>query len=96
MYGTWARCRPGGEVAFPGRAGENNDMNSTDPPFTTGLPSEWDEDTRAVMNKLMYGTPVPPEIYERIRKRAEAIRERMYREHGLSDMAAELTDRDGE
>jgi hypothetical protein len=71
-------------------------METNDRPPDWGLPSHWDEETQAVMNKLMHGIPVPPELYERIRARAEKITERSYREHGRSDTAAELTDRDGE
>ena len=51
---------------------------------------EWDEETRAVMNKVMYGTPVPPEIYERIRARAEKITQEIYEKHGLLDIAVDL------
>lgn len=51
---------------------------------------ELEADTKAVIDKLMYGTPIPPEIYDRIRKKAEEITERVYREHGLLDIAVDL------
>lgn len=67
-------------------------------PFALDLTPEEEEDTRAVIEKLMTGKPLDPEVYRRIRERADRISEEVYRKHGLLDIAVDLIReaRDGE
>ena len=44
-------------------------------------------DAEAVIDSLETGKPLPAEIATRIRARAEKITQRVYREHGLVDIA---------
>jgi len=43
-------------------------------------------DTRAVMEHLTTGTPLPPEIARRVRERAERITEEIRQTHGVLDI----------
>ena len=45
-----------------------------------------DSDTRAVIDSVMTGKPLDPEAAQRIHQTAKAIRERVFREHGLVDI----------
>ena len=53
----------------------------------TGLPPDLQEDTKAVIEFMMTGRPLDPEIAKRIRDRGDRIREEVFREHGLLDIA---------
>jgi hypothetical protein len=50
------------------------------------LDHETDPDTRAVIDSVMTGKPLAPEAAQRIHEKARAIRERVFREHGLVDI----------
>ena len=54
-------------------------------------------DGDALIKSLMNGAPLDPVIAKRIREKAEQITDRVYREHGLLDIAVpavrELRDR---
>jgi hypothetical protein len=50
------------------------------------LPTELDADTQAVLRKLATGVPLDPEIYRRVRERADRIRDEMHRRCGLLDI----------
>jgi hypothetical protein len=50
------------------------------------LPLEKDPDTQAVIEKLMTGKPLDPEIYQRIRAEAAKVTEDVYRKYGLLDI----------
>jgi hypothetical protein len=67
---------------------ENIGMNtSTSPlPLAGAVPPELDEDTRAVIEKLMTGKPLNPDVYKRIRDRADRIRDEVFQKHGLLDI----------
>jgi hypothetical protein len=43
-------------------------------------------DEEAVIASFLTGKPLDPEIARRIHERAKAIRDRVYREHGLVDI----------
>lgn len=49
-------------------------------------PEELEADTKAVMEFLITGKPIDPEIARRIRERGDRIREEIYAEHGLLDI----------
>ena len=53
----------------------------------TIVPPDVAADADAVIESLDTGKPLDPEIARRIRERAEKITQRVYREHGLLDIA---------
>jgi hypothetical protein len=68
---------------------------STEPPtidFPIGeiLPLEKDPDTQALIEKLMTGKPLEPEVYRRIRAAGERATEEYARRNGITNIAAEL------
>jgi hypothetical protein len=59
----------------------------SDPPSTIDIPPlEDDPDTQAVIQKLLTGKPLDPQVYRRIREEAARISEEVYRKHGLLDV----------
>lgn len=56
-------------------------------PFALDLTPEEEADTQAVIEKLMTGKPLDPEVYRRIRERADQISDEVYRQHGLLDIS---------
>jgi hypothetical protein len=52
----------------------------------TGLPSELESDTKAVLELMMTGKPLDPEVAQRIRARGDRIREETFQKHGLLDI----------
>jgi hypothetical protein len=73
-----------------GRDEDNTTMNAkpTTAPSPIGeiFSFENDPDTLAVIEKLMTGKPLDPEVYRRIRAEAARISEEVYRKHGLLDI----------
>jgi len=62
-------------------------MNTDEPvPFADVIPPELEADTRAVIEMLTTGKPLEPETLRRIRERADAVREEIFRKHGLLDI----------
>lgn len=60
-------------------------------PTTTAPAADWmtpelEADTRAVIEKLTTGRPVPPEVADRIREGAARIRDALVRAHGRLDI----------
>ena len=45
-----------------------------------------ESDERAVMETFLTGKPLDPDVARRVHERAQAIRERVYLEHGLVDI----------
>jgi hypothetical protein len=62
------------------------------------LTPEEEADTRAVIEKLMTGKPLDPEVYRRIRERSARISEDIFKKHGLLNVGvpAIRSLRDGE
>jgi hypothetical protein len=50
------------------------------------LTPEEEADTRAVIEKLMTGKPLDPEVYQRIRDRSARISQEVFKKHGLLDV----------
>lgn len=50
------------------------------------LTPEEEADTRAVIEKVMTGKPLDPEVYRRIRQRSARISEEVFEKHGLLDV----------
>lgn len=50
------------------------------------LDAEEQEETQALLDKLMHGKPIPPAIAQRMRARGDRIREETFRQHGLLDI----------
>jgi hypothetical protein len=55
-------------------------------PFADVIPPELAADTQAVIDHLMTGKPLDPEIYARLRERADRIRDEIFQKHGLLDI----------
>jgi hypothetical protein len=55
--------------------------------LTTGIPADILADGEAVIESLMTGRPLDPEISRRIDERAERITEEIRRTHGIVDIA---------
>lgn len=49
-----------------------------------------DADTEALMERIIHGTPLPADVYRRIRQRGETLREEMRREYGTVEIAVDL------
>jgi hypothetical protein len=47
------------------------------------MPTDLAADTQTVIDMLMTGKPLDPEVASRIRERGDRIRERILSEHGL-------------
>jgi len=56
-------------------------------PIKSDLTPEEREERQAILDKLLYGRPVPPEVERRIRERAAKITEEIQQKHGLLDVA---------
>jgi hypothetical protein len=61
-----------------------NGMNITNIMPVTEPTVESDE--QAVMASFLAGTPLDPEVARRVHERAQAIRARVFEEHGLLDV----------
>ena len=59
-------------------------MASKETPATVSVVAA---DEQAVMESLLKGTPLNPEIARRVHERAQRIREDIRRKHGLVDIA---------
>lgn len=55
-------------------------------PKNNGIPPV-DPDVQAVIDHAFRGKPLDPKVRRRIERRAEAIRRRILKEHGLVDIA---------
>jgi hypothetical protein len=64
----------------------NNPTASKILPGELGLTPEEEEDTRAVIEKLMTGEPLDPEIHSRISQRAARTSQEVFERHGLLDV----------
>lgn len=49
-----------------------------------------DADTEAVLERIAHGTPLPPDVYRRIRERGARLREEMRQEFGTVEIAVDL------
>jgi hypothetical protein len=47
-------------------------------------------DAQAVLEDIVSGTPVDPQLRQRVRERADAIRQRILATHGVQDIGVEL------
>lgn len=56
-------------------------------PADLNLTPEEEADTRAIIEKLMTGKPLDPEVYRRIRERSARISREVFEKHGLLDVA---------
>jgi hypothetical protein len=61
------------------------------------LDAEAQEETQAILDKLMHGKPIDPAMAQRIRDRGDRLREEIFQQHGLLDIGVpairELRDR---
>ena len=53
----------------------------------TGSP---EADAQAVLDQVVSGTPIDPQLAKRVRERAEAIRRQILATHGVQDIGVEL------
>jgi hypothetical protein len=49
-----------------------------------------DADTEAVLQRIVHGTRLPPDIYKRIRDRGDQLREEMRQKYGTVEIAVDL------
>lgn len=49
-----------------------------------------DADTEALVERMIRGTPLPAEVYRRIRQRGDELREEMRQEFGIVEIAVDL------
>jgi predicted thioredoxin/glutaredoxin len=54
------------------------------------IPLEQTADTQAVLDHVLLGQPLDPEIYRRIRARAEKMTEEIRRTQGVQNIAVDL------
>lgn len=56
----------------------------------TRTPPAVENDTEALMERIMHGTPLPAEVYQRIRQRGDELRNEMRQEFGVVEIAVDL------
>lgn len=49
-----------------------------------------DADTEALMQRILHGTPLPPDVYQRIREHGDKLREEMRQKYGTVEIAVNL------
>ncbi|HVA50883.1 MAG TPA: hypothetical protein VNH11_31360 [Pirellulales bacterium] len=49
-----------------------------------------DADTEALMERVLHGKPLDPEVYRRIREEGDRITEEIRRQHGTIEIAVDL------
>ena len=59
-------------------------------PFSLDLPPEVRADAQAVIDSLVSGKPLDPEVARRVRARSEAITAATFAKHGLLDIAVPI------
>jgi hypothetical protein len=50
---------------------------------STEIPADIEADTQAVIARVLMGKPLAPEVYRRIRARAERVTQEIRRKHGV-------------
>lgn len=57
-----------------------------------------DADTEALLERMIHGTPLPPDVYQRIQERGDKLTEEIRRKYGVREIAVDLIReiRDGE
>lgn len=66
------------------------------PPTPSAPRYEDDPDTKAIIEKLLTGKPLDPEVYWRIRREGDQAREEYLKRNGVTDIAVQLKARDEE
>jgi len=54
------------------------------------IPTETDADMKAIIDHLITGKPLDPELVRRVREQGERITAEIYQKHGLLDIAVPL------
>ena len=49
-----------------------------------------DADTEALMERVLHGKPLPPDVYRRIREEGDRITEEIRRQYGTVEIAVDL------
>ena len=57
---------------------------------TTTIPTDVRSDFEAVVDRLKTGKPLDPAIERRIEQRAQKIRQRLLKDHGLQDVGVQI------
>jgi hypothetical protein len=55
-----------------------------------GFPADIDADAKTLIEQVMAGKPVDPEVARRVHERAQQIRQEILAKHGVLDVAVEL------
>lgn len=53
-------------------------------------PPALDGDTEALMERIVQGTPLPADVYQRIRQRGDKLRDEMRQKYGDVELAVDL------
>lgn len=62
---------------------ENSNMNTDTTPIL-------DADTQALMDRIVHGTPLPPDVYQRIQERGDQLTEEIRQKYGTIEIAVDL------
>jgi len=57
---------------------------------TTGLPPDLAADAQALIDSIMSGAPLDPQVARRIRERSDHLRDEILRTHGVQDIGVGL------
>lgn len=49
-----------------------------------------DADTEALMERIIHGTPLPPDVYQRIKERGDRLTEEIRQQYGIREIAVDL------
>lgn len=58
--------------------------------MSTEIKPTLDADTEAIMQRIIHGTPLPPDVYQRIRGQGDRLREEMRQKYGTVEIAVDL------
>ncbi|HBI41545.1 MAG TPA: hypothetical protein DDY78_01645 [Planctomycetales bacterium] len=58
------------------------------------IPTETDADMKAIIEHLMTGKPLDPELLRRVRERSEKATQETFEKHGYLNVAVDLKSRD--
>ena len=59
-------------------------------PFSSDIPPEIRADAQAVIDSLMTGQPLDPEVARRVRERSKAMAAETFAKHGLLDIGVPI------
>lgn len=58
--------------------------------MSTEMKPNVDSDTEALMERIIHGTPLPPDVYQRIQERGDKLTEEIRQKYGTIEIAVDL------